>query len=361
MQILVPGFLAVVLSVTLCYPLTRWSAKLRLTAEPRPDRWHKTATPNTGGVGILTASTACFLLFAPSGYRVVALCAASIALLGFLDDRFDFPPLAKLIGQTAAASVLVVFGTTVQLSDWHALNALVTVLWIVAITNAFNLIDNMDGLCGGVAVITAASGAALAFLKGDGDRAILLLMLAGACAGFLVYNHKPARIFMGDCGSMFLGFNLAALAVVPARSDAPLLDSIYALPAFLYPVFDVALVSVLRRRAGRPISVGGRDHSSHRLVAAGISERNTVWLLWAVAAACALAGPLTYFHPVRFIVTSCALIAALAVFGSYLAYLPEFGMAMASQTRKGSFFSKTRAGEEQAAPTNDDSSVRALS
>lgn len=361
MQALVSVVLAAMLSATACYPLIRWSGRMRLTAQPRPDRWHRLATPNTGGVGILIASTACFLLFAPPGYGLIALCAAYVAILGFLDDRLDFPPLAKLLGQTAAAALLVVNGVIFPFSAWPAFNALLTMIWVIGITNAFNLIDNMDGLCGGVAAIAAISGAALAFLRGDGERAVLLLILAGACGGFLVYNHKPARIFMGDCGSMFLGFNLAALAVVPSRSTVPLLDNLYALPAFLYPLFDTALVSVLRRRAGRPISVGGRDHSSHRLVSAGMSERNTVWLLWTVAAACASCGPLMYSHRAWFIPTILALIAALAAFGRYLAYLPEFSTAAASHTREGSFYSTPAVLEEHEAAAHAESSVRALS
>lgn len=343
MQILVPAFCAVLLSTAACYPLIRWSGRLQLTAQPRPDRWHKSVTPNTGGVGILIASTACFLLFVPSGHGLIALCAAGVAVLGFLDDRLEFPPLAKLLGQTAAAVLLVAYGMMLPLSPWAAVNAVLTVIWIIGITNAFNLVDNMDGLCGGVAAIVATSCASVAFLKGDGDRALLLVTLAGASVGFLVYNHKPARIFMGDCGSMFLGFSLAALAVVPTRPDAPLLDSVYALPAFLYPAFDTVLVSVLRRRAGRPVSVGGRDHSSHRLVAAGMSERNAVWFLWAVAAVCASCGPLMYLRPGWFIVAISGLIMALAGFGRYLARLPDFSKATANHIKQASFCSAPEA------------------
>lgn len=327
MQITLLTSVAVLLSSAACYPLVRWSSKLKLTAQPRSDRWHKSVTPNTGGLGIFAASTICFLLFAPSGYDLLALCSASIAALGFLDDRLELPPFAKLLGQTAAAVLLVAGEITLPLSPWYGLRGALTVIWIVGITNAFNLIDNMDGLCSGVVAIIAASGASLALLRGDGDRARLFVILLGASAGFLVYNYKPARIFMGDCGSMFLGFSLAALAVIPTRPGAPSVDSLYALPAFLYPVFDTVFVSISRRRAGKPISVGGRDHSSHRLVAVGMSERGAVWLLWAVAVVCASCGPLLYLRPAWLLVTLSALIAFLIAFGRGLSPHVEISMA----------------------------------
>jgi UDP-GlcNAc:undecaprenyl-phosphate GlcNAc-1-phosphate transferase len=321
----VPAACSAALSAGLCYCLTRWNGHLRLVAKPRPDRWHKKPTPNTGGLGIMIACTVAYLLFAQHGHGVIVVCAGFLSLLGFVDDRVELPPKAKLAGQTAATVVVIWSGVTLQWTPWYGANVLITAVWIIGITNAFNLIDNMDGLSGGVAAIVAGSGVALAFLEQDGQRALLLSVLVAACLGFLVFNHKPARIFMGDCGSLFLGFSLASLAASSPRPGHSMLESLYFIPAFFYPMFDTALVSVLRRAAGKPVSMGGRDHSSHRLVSMGFTERRAVWILWAIAGVCALCGPLVYNHPAWLIAMASVLLAALAVLGVFLASLPGFG------------------------------------
>lgn len=280
----------------------------------------------------MTACAVAYLLFAHRGYSTIAVCAGFISLLGFVDDRVQLPPKAKLAGQTAATVVVIWSGVTLQWTPWYGANVLITAVWIIGITNAFNLIDNMDGLSGGVAAIVAGSGVALAFLEQNGQRALLLSVLAAACLGFLVFNHKPARIFMGDCGSLFLGFSLASLAASSPRPGHSMQESLYALPAFFYPLFDVVLVSVLRRAAGKPVSVGGRDHSSHRLVSTGFTERKAVWVLWAIAVVCALCGPLAYNHPAWLITMAAVLLAAFAILGIFLASLPGFSSSATPPT-----------------------------
>jgi len=322
MQIVVPGVCAATLSAAFCGGLARWSGRLRLVAKPRPDRWHQKPTPNTGGLGILIACAAGYVLFGNAGYGAVAVSAGFLSILGFVDDRVQFPPLAKLAGQAVAAGIVIYSGIILHWTPWYGANAIITAVWIIGTTNAFNLIDNMDGLCGGVAAIAAVSGAVLAFLQQDAQRAMLLVIVAAACLGFLIFNHKPARIFMGDCGSMFLGFSLASLAAASSHRGDSILDSLYAVPAFLYPIFDTTLVSVLRSAAGKRVSVGGRDHSSHRLVSAGLTERNAVWVLWSIAAICAFSGLLVCNHPGWFIVVTTLLLAGFTAFGTFLARLP---------------------------------------
>jgi UDP-GlcNAc:undecaprenyl-phosphate/decaprenyl-phosphate GlcNAc-1-phosphate transferase len=326
MQIVLPVACSGMLSAALCYCFARCSGRLRLVAKPRPDRWHETPTPNTGGVGILIGCAAAYLLFAGSGYRTIAVCAALVSLMGFIDDRVRLIPIAKLTGQAVAAAAVIMSGIALHWTPWLWINVIVTALWIIGITNALNLIDNMDGLCGGVAIIVAGSGAILASLEQDSQRALLLTIIAAACVGFLIFNHKPARIFMGDCGSMFLGFSLASLAAASSRQNTSTLESLYALPAFFYPMFDMGLVSVLRLSAGTPISTGGRDHSSHRLVYTGLAEREAVWILWVITGICAVYGPLAYHHPAWFLFITASLVPALALFGRFLALLPGFGV-----------------------------------
>jgi UDP-GlcNAc:undecaprenyl-phosphate GlcNAc-1-phosphate transferase len=166
---------------------------------------------------------------------------------------------------------------------------MLTLFWIVGITNAFNLLDNMDGLCAGTTLIAGAFLLA-GFVHGGSAQAsaIYLAALLGATAGFLVHNVHPASIFLGDTGSLFLGLNFAALTLArpEARGKAGLM-SVVAAPVLLLlvPIFDTTLVTAMRVLSGRPPSQGGRDHSSHRLVAVGLSESRAVTTLWVLAGA----------------------------------------------------------------------------
>jgi UDP-GlcNAc:undecaprenyl-phosphate GlcNAc-1-phosphate transferase len=317
---------AALVSCAFAYLLVGWSVPLRLVARPRADRWHARPTPNTGGIAILVSSALCYALFAAPEYRVIAAGAAFVSLLGFIDDRVRLRPAVKFAGQSIAALLVISNGVVLRASPWEPANLVLSFLWIAGITNAFNLIDNMDGLCGGVAAIICGSRFVLAIEDGDRPEAVMLAILGGAALGFLVFNYNPARIFLGDCGSMFLGFSLAALAIAaPVPSTRVFASTLfYPVIAFLYPIFDTALVSILRRSAGRPISVGGRDHSSHRLVALGLSERRAVWMLWLLSAAGAAGGMLTYAFPLVVLVIAVVLTAGVSVFGIFLGTLPAF-------------------------------------
>lgn len=317
---------ATLLSCGLTWLLARWSIRLRLVAQPRADRWHGKATPNTGGLAILAAVISCYCAFVWDHYRLIALCAAFVSLLGFLDDRVQLRPLVKLVGQSIAAGFVIASGVVFRVTPWEWANMALTFLWITGITNAFNLIDNMDGLCAGVAVIVSASRFLFAVQNGDPAGALLMAILAGATLGFLVFNYKPAKIFLGDCGSMLIGFSLGALAVAAPVPNTRVFASTLFCPAltFLYPIFDTALVSVLRRSAGRPISVGGRDHSSHRLVSLGLSERKAVWLLWLLSALGAVLGLLSYALPFGVLAIATLLLLGVTVFGIFLGTLPAY-------------------------------------
>jgi UDP-GlcNAc:undecaprenyl-phosphate GlcNAc-1-phosphate transferase len=204
-------------------------------------------------------------------------------------------PASKLIVQIALASVLLFFDFRLNWLNSITLDSLLTLVWVVGITNAFNLLDNMDGLCAGIAVV---AGLALLVDLAPGFDTVgaasttaevkYLAALLGAVGGFLVYNIHPASIFMGDSGSLLLGFTFAALTLTSAQPGARRsnLLSIVAVPVLvlLIPIFDTTLVTVSRLLSGRPASQGGRDHSSHRLVAMGLSEPRAVALLWTLAA-----------------------------------------------------------------------------
>jgi UDP-GlcNAc:undecaprenyl-phosphate GlcNAc-1-phosphate transferase len=225
----------------------------------------------------------------PFSDRIVwkLLGASSLVfLLGLADDILHLRPQTKLVGQLLVALLVVSSGIVYPLQHNAIINALISVVWIVGITNAFNLLDNMDGLTAGVALISAVYLAIFYGGNGSWDYTMVAVVAAGAAAGFLLFNFNPARIFMGDCGSLFLGFLLgsASLLEVTHVSGVPPLV-LAPVVVLAIPVFDTLFVSVTRRLRGQAISQGGTDHSSHRLVQLGLNERSAVLLLSALSIA----------------------------------------------------------------------------
>jgi UDP-GlcNAc:undecaprenyl-phosphate GlcNAc-1-phosphate transferase len=276
--------------VPICREVSRRMGKV---AQPREDRWHKRPVALFGGVAIgltLFGSAAGFGLFT----EVPALLIWGIVIFGagLVDDLITLKPSTKLVVQFAAACALLFFGYRLYWLRSITLDSLLTLIWVVGVTNAFNLLDNMDGLCAGIALIVGATLfidlTTHAGAGGPAAEAQYLAILGGATLGFLVYNFHPASIFMGDSGSLLLGFSFAALTLTSAHQAAHRsnLLSVVAAPVFvlLIPIFDTTLVTVLRKLSGRAASSGGRDHSSHRLVAIGLSEKAAVMVLWLLAA-----------------------------------------------------------------------------
>ena len=282
------AFLAAAAVVPLC---KRLAFRFDCVARPRDDRWHKRPTPLFGGVAIgVTLFAGAAIAGIPTTIAPVIGGAATIFLIGLVDDVITLKPSTKLIVQIALASMLLFFGYRLNWLESITLDALLTLIWIVGVTNAFNLLDNMDGLCAGIALIVGTALLVDIVSRGSAGsaEATYLAMLIGATAGFLVYNINPASIFMGDSGSLLLGFSFSALTLnagSAAASQSNML-TIVAAPVLvlLIPIVDTTLVTVMRTLSGRSASVGGRDHTSHRLVAIGLSERAAVSVLWILAA-----------------------------------------------------------------------------
>jgi UDP-GlcNAc:undecaprenyl-phosphate GlcNAc-1-phosphate transferase len=267
-----------------------------------------------------------YLLFADRYLGIVSVGAAAIWVLGFIDDRIHLRPLPKLLSQLAISAAVVLAGVTRPLTPWPALNMAIAIFWVLAITNAFNLIDNMDGVCAGVTVIIAGCQAAMLVARGYGHEAIPFAIVCGAFAGFLVFNYSPASIFMGDSGSMLAGFSLAALTFTSPlpHSRSVAAGVFYPSMIFAYPLFDTALVSILRRITGKPMSQGGRDHSSHRLVSIGMRERPVAWFLWGVTTLGVMAGAFATWVPLYAVVAAAVLCAFTTILGIFLATLPTY-------------------------------------
>ncbi|HEX8173610.1 MAG TPA: hypothetical protein VF543_00660 [Pyrinomonadaceae bacterium] len=271
-------------------PLVRVVARrVGMVAKPKIDRWHKKPTAMLGGTGIWLAVIIPYLLFIPhTPYGWVVIGSSTfLFLVGLADDIFQAKPYQKLIGQVMGAAFIIYYGLSLPWTSSHTINIAITIFWLIGITNAINLLDNMDGLAAGIAAI-ASIFLALSFIaNGQFVEASMLTVFAAALVGFLAYNSNPASIFMGDCGSMFIGFFLASTALMSvsggrSRSFLPVL----AVPILILfiPIFDTTLVTVMRKLSGRAVRQGGRDHTSHRLVALGMSERRAVIMLYGFAA-----------------------------------------------------------------------------
>ena len=288
------AFPAAALSI---WALLRSRFARNLERAPEETRWRTAPTPLVGGIGIYLGLTVGVWLavLGPLGAdkQLIGIFAGAslLFLAGLADDIWSLPPIAKIAAQLGGAAIVLASGTSVEIvhSPWIAIP--IGVLWLVAMTNAFNLLDNMDGLAGSLAVIAAGFFAAAAALH-QGSQLVLDLSLALALAvlAFLPFNLRPGRralVWMGDSGSQLIGFTLASLGLASSYTVATSTVATLVLPMLVLavPILDTTLVTIVRLLDGRPISQGGQDHSSHRLVSLGVSETGAVVLLALIAAA----------------------------------------------------------------------------
>jgi UDP-GlcNAc:undecaprenyl-phosphate GlcNAc-1-phosphate transferase len=289
---------ALPVSAFVIWALLRSPLARRLIAHPTGERWSEQATPTFGGIGLFFGLAAGVLAaFAagavPHAHKELLGILAGAALLflaGLVDDLRSLPAAVKLLVQLGAAAIVLATGLSVEIVGNDVLAAAIGLVWIVGMTNAFNLLDNMDGLAGTLAAIAAALFAIDAVTIHP-DRLVLVLSLGLAltCLGFLPFNFrpgKPAAVFMGDSGSQVLGFTLGALGLASSWKVAESTVATLVLPLIVLavPILDTALVAITRLMEGRPVHQGGKDHSSHRLVRGGLSEKSTVVLLGGIAA-----------------------------------------------------------------------------
>jgi len=331
---------AAVIWAALRTPLAR-----RLAAKPSAHRWHTRATPAVGGTGVFAGILAGVGIALAAGavdgsstlYAILG-GAGILYAVGLLDDAFSLPPLAKLAAQGGAAALVLTNGLTVELvkNDWIAVP--IAVVWLIGMTNAFNLLDNMDGIAATLAGIACAYFAIDAVTVHTSHLVLVLALgVAFACAGFLPFNirpGKPAAAFLGDSGSQVLGFSLATIALASSWKVAgPSLATVL-LPIIVLaiPILDTALVTVVRVFERRPIHQGGKDHTSHRLVYTGLSEKRTLILLAVVAAA--LGGTsLAYNAANNSVVTLIGVLLTFAVLVQLAGFLGGVGAAALQRGR----------------------------
>lgn len=267
-------------------PVFRWLApRLGFMDTPSSRKVHQSPVPRLGGMAIFAAFVVALVLFQDRFYLnqlvSIFLGATMISFLGLWDDRKSLPAGVKLVGQMVAAGIVVLTDVSISLFPFPVMNYVATILWFVGITNAMNLLDNMDGLSAGVATTAAGFFFLLAAHSGQFLVGGLTAAMLGACIGFLFYNLNPARIFMGDSGSLFIGFMLAAIGLKLRFPLVPTTVS-WLIPVLVLglPIFDTALVFISRlRRRCNPLTTPGRDHLSHRLVERGMTQREAVLTL----------------------------------------------------------------------------------
>jgi UDP-GlcNAc:undecaprenyl-phosphate GlcNAc-1-phosphate transferase len=284
-----PFFSALIFSLALCPLVAKLATRSGIVSVPAKDRWQRPPTPLLGGLAIAAGTVFAVALFGDWDRTVwVMIGASSLALiLGVVDDWMPLGATAKLVGSLAIGGVVISLFSTGAGFTPPATTILLAIVWFAGVVHSFNLLDNMDGLAAGVGAIIAAAAALVLSESGHGVAVVVLVSLAGALAGFLPWNSYPARMFMGDGGSLFIGSILGAASLIPwlTGEKGPSLWSYALLVAFIVPVGETAFVSALRWLAGRNPARGGVDHPSHRLVAMGFSERRAVLFFYAAALA----------------------------------------------------------------------------
>jgi len=275
-------------------PVARWLAPhVGVIDQPGARKVHTRPMPRLGGAAIFVAFVLALVLFENrfnfQQFASILIGASFVSFLGIWDDRWGLRPILKLVGQILAALILVGTGVSTALFPWPPLNAALTVFWVVGITNAFNLLDNMDGLSGGVGAVAAVFFTLLAAMSSPPQALVAALSAAmfGVCLGFLVYNFNPATIFMGDAGALFIGYMLAALGI-KLRFPGNVTFVTWMIPVLVLgvPIFDTTLVFISRLRRGlNPLTTPGKDHTSHRLVAMGYTQREAVLILYLIGGA----------------------------------------------------------------------------
>ncbi len=299
---ILPLALALVLGFLVTPRVRALAVKCGALDYPEPRKIHNGPMPRLGGLAVYLAFVPAVLLFRELALQVWGLLAGAtlVLLLGIVDDIRGLSPRVKLAGQVAASLAVIPFGVQVHFitnplnGDMIMLGAFsipLTVLWIVAVTNAVNLIDGLDGLAGGVSSIAALTMAAVAWtqwimfgIDGLPEMIMLALTLVAAVTGFLRHNFYPAKIFLGDSGSMFLGFTLAVMAILSLTKSATAISVFIPLVILGVPLLDTFFAVIRRYHLHRPIFQPDREHLHHQLMAMGLNHRQTVLAIYGLSA-----------------------------------------------------------------------------
>lgn len=287
-------FISLVAAFVLTYPVKRFSIWVGAVDFPNHRKIHKHVTPGLGGLAIFFGALIGGLYLFPEHEHMPEILFGAIVIIitGALDDRFDIKPIVKLTGQLVAASFLVSSGLIIEritlpfigMIDLGFFSVLVTVLWVVGITNAINLIDGLDGLASGVTTIAFISIFIMAIIDGEAIAAFLSIVLIGANLGFLYHNFYPAKIYMGDTGSNFLGYMVAVVSMLGLFKNIAFFSFVVPIIVLAVPIFDTIVTIVRRAYNKENIMAADNKHLHYQLIGAGYSHRKTVLIIYAFSA-----------------------------------------------------------------------------
>jgi UDP-GlcNAc:undecaprenyl-phosphate GlcNAc-1-phosphate transferase len=322
-----------ILSIVLTPMALRYAIRANVLDQPGQHKSHKVAVPYLGGLAIVVTFVIAVILMSvlrpPHTGRGELLGVLTIAVLlaavGLIDDLRQVSPLWRLIAEVSAASIVWSLGNGTAVTTVETVDLILTVLWFVGITNAFNLLDNMDGLAAGLAAISSMTVFAVAGTNGQFLVAGLAVALAGCTVGFLRLNFHPARIYMGDSGSLFIGFLVAYLGIKLRFEGGRLVSALVPIFACSAAVFDTSLVVISRIRAGRNPFQGGQDHVSHRLVKLGLSVPAAVCTIYLGAIGIGiLSFAISRLEPVSAFLLAGLVGATLTILGGFLLTVPVY-------------------------------------
>lgn len=298
---LIMALIALILSLLLVPGVGKLAIRIGAVDKPNARKVHTHIMPRMGGLAIYTSFFIVLFLSHSVTKELLGLFLGGtvLVIVGIIDDMKDIPAKVKLCGQILAACIVVAFGVRVDFmtnifhGDIFFLSIFsipVTIIWIVAIINAVNLIDGLDGLAAGISIIAAATMAISGYASGQLLMASMAMILIGATLGFLRYNFHPAKIFMGDTGSMFLGYNLAVFAVLGVTKSFTALSLVTPILVLAIPILDTLFAIIRRKMNHKPIFKPDKHHLHHCLLNYGFSHRDTVLIIYAVSAVLALCG-----------------------------------------------------------------------
>ncbi|MCU6755642.1 Undecaprenyl-phosphate alpha-N-acetylglucosaminyl 1-phosphate transferase [uncultured Eubacterium sp.] len=258
-------------------------------------RMHKKPMPRFGGIAIYLGIMAALAVFAlkDKGITSVMTGCTLIYMLGLIDDLKDLKPLVKLCGQIVCATVVYIMGVRIEfitnyfgpgnMAFGDVACFIITVLWLIAITNAVNLIDGLDGLAAGIVAISALCIGYVAYIHGQYVPTLAMMAIAGAALGFLPYNFNPAKIFMGDSGSELLGFSIAAVSILGTVKSATIVVVIIPALVLGLPIFDTVMAIFRRLAKHQSIGTADKDHLHHRIMKAGFGQKRAVMILYCIS------------------------------------------------------------------------------
>ncbi len=289
-DLMIASFIALISTFILTFGVRKFAFRFNFVDFPNQRKIHKHVTPRIGGLGIFLGAALGLLYLQPEHIHLtgISLGALVIVITGLLDDRLDIRPIIKLTGQLVAASFLISSGLIIEkvtlpffgMIELGAFSVLITFLWVVGITNAINLIDGLDGLASGVSTIALSSMFVMALIDLQIFAAFLCVVLIGANLGFLYHNFYPAKIYMGDTGSNFLGYMIAVISMLGLFKNIALFSFVIPVIVLAIPIFDT-LFAILRRASNKQgIMMADNKHIHYQLLDAGFSHRQTVLIIY---------------------------------------------------------------------------------